>query len=643
MGPSPSRRRGPAPDDQMALFGPAQPAPSAPPVPLSPQAELRQLMTVITARTRLGFREVNYRLNRRLGVDTRQGVPSEVIERAVVLAREWLASLDRPKPPPPPPQLRIGAVFDTRSPRQPSPASPRPARGPKPTPEQERVLEGKQSGTHLVLQAGAGTGKTTTLTMLARSDRRRGIYMAYNRAVVDDAARKFPSNVPCLTGHGLAMRTVGRRYSARLNAPREPGWKAGQRIGIAPTMKVVLGNRLITHKTLSYTVFETVRKFCHSADTELMRRHVPTLRGLPDEYRSDLARLVLPYARRAWSDLQNPEGGLVRFVPDHYLKIWALTEPTIRADFLLLDEAQDTNPVLEEVFKAQRSHSQLIMVGDSAQAIYGWRGARDVMTGFDGTQLCLSQSFRFGPVLAEEANRWLRIVESPLRLKGTPTLDTSIGPVDTPDAVLCRSNAGAITEVLRLLEEGTRVAMVGGGEALEKLALAAGALKAGRRTSHPELVLFTSWDELREYATSDPSGGDLLPLVDIIDDYGVDVVLAAVRNLHSEPDAEVVVSTAHKAKGREWPAVRIASDFEPKPGNRQKNPDQNDETLPDINLEEARLAYVAVTRARERLDLGGLAWINNYPDHAAPHSAAAAPAHLPSPPSPWDRLGPTPR
>ncbi|MEU9473939.1 3'-5' exonuclease [Streptomyces avermitilis] len=184
--------------------------------------------------------------------------------------------------------------------------------------------------------------------------------------------------------------------------------------------------------------------------------------------------------------------------------------------------------------------------------------------------------------------------------------------------------------------------MVGGGEAFEKLALAAGALKTGRRTGHPELVLFTSRDELREYATSDPSGGDLLPLVDIIDDYGVDVVLAAVRNLHPEADAEVVVFTAHKAKGRECPTVRIAGIFEPKPGNKQKSTDQSDDSLPDTNLEEAHLAYVAVTRARERLDLGGLAWINNYPDHAAPQAAAAAPAPLPGQSSPWDRLGPVP-
>ncbi|CAL9630583.1 hypothetical protein SUDANB70_06094 (plasmid) [Streptomyces sp. enrichment culture] len=67
------------------------------------------------------------------------------------------------------------------------------------------------------------------------------------------------------------------------------------------------------------------------------------------------------------------------------------------------------------------------MVGDSAQAIYHWRGAKDVMTGFDGTRLALSQSFRFGPDLAAEANRWLRLADAPIRLTGTPSMCTELG------------------------------------------------------------------------------------------------------------------------------------------------------------------------------------------------------------------------
>ncbi|MBT2439981.1 ATP-dependent helicase [Streptomyces sp. ISL-36] len=512
---------------------------------------------------------------------------------------------------------------------------------PDPTAEQQQAIEAMTSGEHFVIQAGAGTGKTTTLAMLARAvASRRGMFLAFNRPVVDEAARRFPGHVECRTGHSLAMTALRYRYGHRLNQPREPGWKVGERLGISQRTQVRLGARLLTNRTLSYVALQTLARFCHSDDDEILPVHVPRLRGLDDMYRGDLAQFVLPYARRAWRDVQDPKGDLVRFDLNHALKIWALTEPRIRKDFLLLDEAQDTNPVMEKVFNAQRSHAQLIMVGDSAQAIYGWRGARDVMTGFDGQQLTLSQSFRFGQRLADEANRWLAIVESPLRLRGTPTIDTRIGPLDEVDALLCRTNAGAISEIFTLLDEGKKVALVGGKKALTELANAAGALKEDRRPSHPDLVLFKNWDELVEYAKEDPDGADLLPLVDIIEDHGVEMVLSAMRELHLEDDAEVTVSTAHRAKGREWPRVRIAADFR-EPVSRERDLEGNSIPAP-ILLEDARLAYVAVTRARKQLDLGGLEWIETHPDGQFGSSPPPGPpvSGPPTAPSPWDRLGP---
>ncbi|OII64377.1 DNA helicase [Streptomyces sp. CC53] len=552
-------------------------------------------------------------------------------------AREWLGWLAAGRPPagerrpsPPPPALR-GAPPQRR------------AGSPEPTAEQVESVDAKRSGEHLVLQAGAGTGKTTTLLLIARSDRRRGRYLAFNRPVVNDARSKFPPNICCDTGHSLARKSVGHLYRARIGTPREPAWKAGLRLGIAENMQVRFGERLLTHKGISSAVLRTLKRFCHSADRELAPHHVPQLRGIDQAQHPVLAQLVLPYARRAWQDVQDPNGTAVRFEHDYYLKIWALQEPRISADFLLLDEAQDTNPVLEEVILAQSDHVQVILVGDSAQAIYGWRGARDIMTDFPGRQLTLSQSFRFGPAIAEEANRWLTLVDAPLRLRGTSTIASSIGPLARCDAVLCRSNAGAIQEILQLLSEGVRVALVGGGKPLKALAEAAAALKAGRRTSHHELVLFSSWGELQEYASDDPGGRDLLPLVEIIDEYGVDVVLDAVGRLHAEEDAEVTVSTAHRSKGREWPTVRISMDFEPTPTTAQA---AEGAASPGIDIDEARLAYVAVTRARRHLDLGGLGWINHHPDGAVgtavTDAAAAVPAALAAQPSPWDRLGPLP-
>jgi superfamily I DNA/RNA helicase len=489
-----------------------------------------------------------------------------------------------------------------------------------PTDEQTAAADAFHAGHHLALQAGAGTGKTTTLTLLARTTKRRGRYLAYNRAIAQDARTRFPDTVQCKTAHALAYAAVGHRYTRRLNAPRRPAWQTGQALGINKAVRV--GDREVTQRALSNAALRTVTRFCHTADEAITRHHVPHLRGLEDtDLHAQLADHIVPFAHKAWADLQHPDDGAVRFDHDHYLKIWALTRPRIDADFLLLDEAQDTNPVVEQIFLAQREHAQLVMVGDSAQAIYHWRGAKDIMTGFDGTRLALSQSFRFGPDLAHEANRWLRLADAPIRLTGTSAVPTELGPVTHPDAVLCRTNVGAMAQVMAHMAAGHRVALAGGGHSLHALALAARDLKEGRRTHHPELLLFPCWDDLQDYAAHDPAGRDLQPLVNLVDTHGADAILAALTLLAPEPHAHVTVSTAHKAKGREWPRVLIADDFA-----RSQSDTTDDQTgstptpAPDpVDDAEARLAYVAVTRTCQRLDLGGLSWIYDHPDGTPPN------------------------
>lgn len=521
-------------------------------------------------------------------------------------------------------------------------SSPAPA-GRGPTIEQQAAVAAFRTGQHLVLQAGAGSGKTTTLRALARCTTRRGLYLAFNKATATDAKASFPRTVFPSTGHGLAWRAVGHRFGERLNAPRLGSAKLAALLGVAHG-QIRIGAHDITDSGLCHVAQQTVLGYCYSSDDTLTAAHVPWPHGITDaDLHAQLADIALPLARRMWSDLQTPDRGRVPFKHDHYLKMWALNRPQLRYEFLLLDEAQDTNPVVEQVFTAQRGHAQLVMVGDSAQAIYGWRGARDVMTDFPGTPLTLSRSFRFGPELAAEANRWLAVAGQPLRLTGTPELDTRLQPVPDPDVILCRTNGGAMTEILTLLAAGRRVGLVGSGKPLRALALAARDLKQGRRTVHPELLLFSTWEQVQHYAQDDPDGRDLQPLVDVIDAHGVDVVLDTLNRLTDERHAQVVVSTVHKAKGREWASVRIGDDF-PEP----EDPDHTDadgDPLPGpIDPGEARLAYVAVTRARHRLDLGGLSWINTHPDgrpagrgpgpSAAPTLSAAPVAPAPVAPAP---------
>lgn len=221
----------------------------------------------------------------------------------------------------------------------------------KPTDEQTTAMDAFHAGDHLALQAGAGTGKTTLLEMLARSTKRRGRYFAYNRAIAQDATARFPRTVQCKTAHALAYAAVGHRYAGRLNAPRRPAWQTGKALGLTKAIRI--GERDLTQRALSNALLRTITRFCHTSDTEIAHHHVPTLRGLEDKgMHRELAAHIVPAARKAWTDLQNPDDGCVRFEHDHYLKIWALTQPKIDADYLLLDEAQDTNPVVEEVILA---------------------------------------------------------------------------------------------------------------------------------------------------------------------------------------------------------------------------------------------------------------------------------------------------
>lgn len=91
---------------------------------------------------------------------------------------------------------------------------------------------------------------------------------------------------------------------------------------------------------------------------------------------------------------------------------------------------------------------------------------------------------------------------------------------------------------------------------------------------------------------------------------------AGFRCLVPEDAAEVTVSTAHKAKGREWGRVRIAPDFTP-PADTNEVSAQGHPVPQPVDEAEARLAYVAVTRARHHLDPTGLAWISQHPDNPA--------------------------
>lgn len=474
-----------------------------------------------------------------------------------------------------------------------------------PTAEQLAALDLFSSGESLVIEAGAGTGKTSTLKLLAASTNRKGQYVAFNKAIVVEAGETMPGNVSCNTAHSLAFRTTGKKYAGRLNSGRMRSEDIARRIGVERlTIEVEGARKVLSAGYLAGLAMRSVVKFCQTADERPTRYHVPWVDGIDPmpiatrprsrENNKAVAQHIEASIVRAWEDLSRYEGALP-FRHDHYLKLWQLSDPTIYADFIMFDEAQDANPVMAAVVAAQ-THAQLVWVGDSQQQIYSFTGAVNAMADMDADhRTFLTQSFRFGPAIAEVANDLLGMLGADLTLIGTDTIESVVEDVDDPSVILTRTNAEAVRSVLGAVKRGQTVHLVGGGGEILAFAKAAAILMDGRKVDHPELACFDSWDEVRQYVQLDEQGGELRLLVNLIDDFGVATILEALDGMTPEKQADLIVSTAHKSKGRQWSAVQLGGDFPEEIKGK----------------EELRLLYVAVTRAQHRLDVSNVSLLRD--------------------------------
>lgn len=475
----------------------------------------------------------------------------------------------------------------------------------RPTAEQQKALDLFSTGEDLVIQARAGAGKTSTLRLLAQSTSKRGQYLAFNRSIVQEAGEKMPRNVTASTVHSLAFRSYGYRYKHRLNSKRMRSNDLARILGLDPFVVTYGAQRkVLAAGFLAGHVMKAVERFCQSADPEPTTRHIAYIDGidLPAEdgtrtYENNnaVADYLLGAAREAWQDLTRDDG-LLPYGHHVYLKGWQLADPVIPADFVLLDEAQDVAPVMYAIFAAQEG-SQLIAVGDDAQEIYAFTGAVNAMDRMEAEhRTVLSQSFRFGPAIADVANRVLDLLGTD-RLVGTAEIPSTVGPLAEPDAILTRTNAVAVENVLVAQRAGRRPHLLGGGYEVVSFARAARDLQNGRRTEHRDLACFESWGEVSEYVDQDAQGEDLRLMVKLVDEFGVETILAALDNMVPESAADVVVSTAHKSKGREWRSVQLAGDF---------NREERDGGIRRPAPEELRLLYVAVTRAQIDLDVDAI-------------------------------------
>lgn len=447
-------------------------------------------------------------------------------------------------------------------------------------PEQRAIIESREPS--IKVRAGAGTGKTTTL--IGYSDARRDdrfLMLCFNKAIKVEAESRFGSNVTCRTGHSIAYagERVGATYKAKLAPFVKP-------IEISKTLKLPY--------LVSAHAINTVSAFLCSADREIDERHAITA-----EVKPSMRRDVIRLAQDVWKIMADPADARVNITHDGYLKLFHLNGRGLGGyDCVLLDEAQDTNPVMTAIINNFRGNK--VYVGDRNQSIYAFRGASNAMDGFNAKEYPLMSSFRFGQEVADVANVILRYslgeTSGLVGLGKRSTIDAPVG--GSPYALLARTNGTLIEAAVDGLDAGRRVAIIGGPESLRmSMLMDVFKLYSGDPVDtifSPIIKQFESFDEFSSLA-EESDDSEMKSLCKVVKRYGrsIPAIVGRIKARCSDDphNANLVLSTAHKAKGLEFDSVVLASDF--------KNPGGED----GIDIQEANLLYVAITRAKKNLVL----------------------------------------
>ena len=336
------------------------------------------------------------------------------------------------------------------------------------TDEQKAIIHGEHMATTspVVVQAGAGTGKTSTIRGIVSHHRNLNVLcVAFNRDIVDSAAVEFKhlQNAAAMTFHEF--------YST---------WLAGNSVGKTTNVKwkAQLKECTFASDDEFEKIYTLLTSFCDYegglcdflvADRQMDPVHVELCGGETTEEQRERAEaqnkrihklLVANESRREavktiWDDIttgkltagsQLPQEASAKLF-QHVMNNAADSKYLMPADcpgldkfdVLCVDEAQDSNWKYDLVTRYFIEANKLtLLFGDKYQQINSWNGAVNAMAKVENeyqgrvTSLSLTTSFRFGPEVANVANVLIRrynrhVGGPPSWLRGSASRATTVG------------------------------------------------------------------------------------------------------------------------------------------------------------------------------------------------------------------------